>query len=72
MRFVLAAPVVAVPLWLIWASWRGRVKIRCCGSDARCDLRMRPAFDDDPLVRPLPRTLTLADAFVSTSSPDAR
>jgi hypothetical protein len=46
-KFILALPVAAVPVWLAWASWRGKVRIRCCGSAACDDLRMRPAFEQD-------------------------
>ena len=50
-QVLLAIPVVAVPAWLVWASWRGRVKVRCCGIDARDDLRMRAAFEDSSAPR---------------------
>jgi hypothetical protein len=47
MKFVLAALVVAPVLYLVWASWRGRVQVRCCGIDARHDKRMAAAFADE-------------------------
>ena len=50
-QVLLAVPVVAVPVYLVWASWRGRVQVRCCGVDARHDKRMRAAFDEDPAAR---------------------
>ena len=42
-----ATLMAAVPVWLAWASWRGKVRIRCCGVAACDDLRMRPAFEQD-------------------------
>ena len=45
-QVLLALPVVAVPAWLVWASWRGRVQVRCCGVAACDDKRMRAAFED--------------------------
>lgn len=77
MKFVLAALVVAPVAYLIWASWRGRVQVRCCGVDARYDKRMAAAFEDeeddgDQIRPPSPRLTRSGKVCVTPSNHQAR
>lgn len=50
MAWVFAVPVMGFLVLLVVGAITGRVKVAsCCGiSDARCDARMRDAFETEP------------------------